>query len=103
MASSSFKNVTVISRLLLNKCKVAGKRTTGGKCIKGARGSGKIETTSGITFYKQNYAIKLFNLNLFLWRHLLLSSDLLLSVVARLDCRIASFLARQGLHDFAPG
>ena len=28
---------------------------------------------------------------------------LLLSVVAGLDCRIASFSARQRLHDFAPG
>ena len=38
----SFKNVIVKSQLLVNKCKIARKRTSGGKCIESARGSGNM-------------------------------------------------------------
>ena len=68
----SFKNVIVKSRLLVNKSKIARKPTTGGKCIESARGSGNMTRRDRnhirhyTKFDKQNYAIKLFNLNLFL-------------------------------------
>ena len=91
----------------MNKCKIARKRITGGHCIKSIRGMvtwyDEIETWLGITYDKQNYVNKTFYFNLLLRRHLLLSSDLLLSVVAGLDCGIASFSARQRLHNFARG
>ena len=38
----SFKNITVKSRLLVNKSKISRKRTTGGHCIESMRGSGNM-------------------------------------------------------------
>ena len=50
----------------------------------------------------ENYE-KFFSLNLFLWRHLPVSSVLLLSVLGGSARRMASFSSRQRLNLAAPG
>ena len=54
-------------------------------------------------YKKRNYYVRCFSLYLLLWRHLLLSSDLLFRVDDGSARRISSFSAIHKLHDFAPG